>query len=191
MVAISWRSKRLGAVSISSTEAEFRALLGTFQEAKWLKLLHSKVHREELKTILIYSDNEGVIKRSKNPVYHSRTKHIDVHYNFVKDLIENQEIDLQYLKTSEMIANCLTKPLDRVKNDKFRKEMGIVEIIPAQANLASTMSHRQKRSLSVATSFRPYKRHKNKRTIKHKYRVKLYYEDRMRNVFYRLRPVYK
>ncbi|MBW0463583.1 hypothetical protein O181_003298 [Austropuccinia psidii MF-1] len=133
---ISWESKKLGGVSGSSTEAEFRSFLSSFHEAKWLSLLQSEVTNEDREQITIYNDNQGAISRAKNPIYHSRTKHIDVHYNSIRDLIENKEIDIKYLPTEELIADCLTKALDRNKQNKFIKLMGMIGCLNSSANLA-------------------------------------------------------
>ena len=120
---VSWKSKKLGMVSSSSTEAEYRALLGCFQESKWLTTLKNEVELTHDKNVLIYCDNQSAIKISKNPVYHSRTKHIDVHYNYVKDMINNNEVTLKYCKTEDMIEDIMTKALDRVKHVKFCEKL--------------------------------------------------------------------
>ncbi|MBW0526230.1 hypothetical protein O181_065945 [Austropuccinia psidii MF-1] len=134
--AISWKSKKLGGVSTSSTEAEYRSYLSAFHEGKWLSLLEGEVHKENPKSITIYNNNQGAINRAKNPIYHSRTKHIDVHYNSIRDLINNHEVNLKYLETEELVADCLTKALDRIKQQKFNKYMGLFEYTSGIANIA-------------------------------------------------------
>ncbi|MBW0481448.1 hypothetical protein O181_021163 [Austropuccinia psidii MF-1] len=133
---ISWKSKKLGGVSVSSTEAEFRAYLSAFQEGKWLALLRSEIEKEDIKLVKIFSDNQGAISRAKNPIYHCRTKHIEVHYNSIRDAIENKEILLDFLPTDELIADCLTKALDRNKQNHFNKEMNLKELQPREALVA-------------------------------------------------------
>ncbi|MBW0481428.1 hypothetical protein O181_021143 [Austropuccinia psidii MF-1] len=133
---ISWKSKKLGGVSSSLTEAEYRAYLSAFHEGKLLSLLQSEITNRTRKKITIYSDNQGAISRAKNPIYHSRTKHIDVHYNSIKDVIENSEIEIKYLRTEDLLADCLTKALDRNKQNKFISLMGMVALTDHKAILA-------------------------------------------------------
>lgn len=123
---ISWRSKKLGGPSSSSTEAEYRAYLSASQEAQWLRKLTFDVHGEVPEKTKVWSDNQGAIQLAKNPVFHSRTKHIGVHFNFTKDLITNKEISIAYMPTEEMIADIFTKALDREKHVKFTSMMGVL-----------------------------------------------------------------
>ncbi|MBW0527920.1 hypothetical protein O181_067635 [Austropuccinia psidii MF-1] len=134
--AISWRSKRLNAVSVLSTESEFRALLGTFQEGKWLRQIHSDITSTDPKQMLIYCDNQGATNRAKNEVYHSRTKHIDVHYSFIIDYIKNNFIRIEYMTTNEMVAYCMTKALDCVKHQSFNNYMGLNDTVSYVANIS-------------------------------------------------------
>ncbi|MBW0539208.1 hypothetical protein O181_078923 [Austropuccinia psidii MF-1] len=133
---ISWRSKKLGVVSSSSTEAEFQSYLASCHEENWLDLLKSEVSNEYIQKIKIYSDNQGAISRAKNPIYHSRTKHIEVHYNSIRDSIEKNEVMLEYLPTNELIADCLTKALDQNKLEHFKKKKGLQREIDSLAKVA-------------------------------------------------------
>lgn len=125
---VSWRSKKLGGPSSSSTEAEYRVYLSASQEAQWLRKLTFDIYGEVPEKTQIWSDNQGAIQLAKNPVFHSRTKHIGVHFNFTKDLIVNKEISITYMPTEEMVADIFTKALDREKHMKFTSMMGIVPL---------------------------------------------------------------
>lgn len=73
------------------------------------------MHRDyELKqgTMSLFVDNKSAIDISKNPVQHSRTKHIDIRYHFIHQLVEEKVISLDYVKTKDQLTNILTKPLD-------------------------------------------------------------------------------
>ncbi|MBW0460452.1 hypothetical protein O181_000167 [Austropuccinia psidii MF-1] len=139
-VIVSWRSKKLGGVSASSTEAEFRAYLAAFHEAKWLALIQSEINNENPRNLKVYSDNQGAISRAKNPIYHSRTKHIEVHYNSIRDSIENNEVLLEYLPTEELLADCTTKALDRNKNEYFNRKMGLRKQTSTVVNIAEAFT---------------------------------------------------
>lgn len=125
---ISWRSKKLGSPSSSSTEAEYRAYLSASQEAQWLRKLTFDIHRNVPDKTKILSDNQGAIQLAKNPVFHSRTKHIGVHYNFTKDLVVNKEIEIDYIPTELMVADIFTKALDREKHSRFSSMMGLLPL---------------------------------------------------------------
>jgi hypothetical protein len=69
----------------------------------------------------IREDNQGAIKLASNPVFHARTKHIDVKFHYVRQEIQRKEIALEYCPTTDNIADMLTKPLSQVKLSHFRK----------------------------------------------------------------------
>jgi len=74
---------------------------------------------------IIFADNQGAIKLSKNPQYHNRTKHIDVKYHFIRESCQNGLIKMIYIPTGEMVADILTKSLPRDKHNKHMKSMGL------------------------------------------------------------------
>jgi hypothetical protein len=86
------------------------------------------VHGRVPEKTRIWSDNQGAIQLAKNPVFHSRTKHIGVHFNFTKDLVNNREIGIEYVPTEDMIADIFTKALDREKHTKFSSMMGLLPL---------------------------------------------------------------
>ena len=65
-------------------------------------------------TVQVYGDNQGAIALSKNPHLHERSKHIDICYHFQRDLVEKGDVSIDYINTSQMVADGLTKPLTRV-----------------------------------------------------------------------------
>ena len=72
-------------------------------------------------------DNQGAIALGKNPVHHSRTKHIDIKYHFIREKVLNEEINLKYCPTQEMIADTLTKTLAKPSFEKFNQMMDLIE----------------------------------------------------------------
>ena len=146
---ISWRSKKISAVSLSSTEAEYRAYLSAAQEAKWLRKMLEDTFKPQ-SYALLYSDNQGAIKLASNPVFHSRTKHIDVHYNYIREAVKYKEIALEYIPTADMNADIMTKALDRNKHVKFSIDLrllpptglrgGVEDVIPVEGNISSLVS---------------------------------------------------
>ncbi|KAH7472327.1 Retrovirus-related Pol polyprotein from transposon TNT 1-94 [Phytophthora ramorum] len=123
--AISWKSKRQPTVATSSTEAEYMALYNATQEAVWLRQLLLDVGCECVGATTIFQDNQGCIALAKNPAYHSRTKHIDLKYHFLREKVEDKVIVLEYKPTDEMIADGFTKALARPKHRQFLVGLGM------------------------------------------------------------------
>jgi hypothetical protein len=131
--AISWSSKKQPIITLSSTESEYVALTHAAKEAKWLRSLTREIlplvglgsYVNKFKPTVLYCDNLGAIKLSTNPVFHARTKHIDIHFHFIRQTITSRDLQLVYCPTDVMVADIMTKPLARVKFAQFRKMMGV------------------------------------------------------------------
>jgi len=123
--AISWLSKKQPVVALSTSEAEYIALSYAVQEAIWLKSLLTSVGVVVDKPIIIKEDNQGAIAIAKDPVKHTRAKHIDIRFHFLRDVIKRGDIELEYCSTENMTADILTKPVSKNKFVKCRDEMGL------------------------------------------------------------------
>ena len=123
--AVSWMSKKERTVAVSTTEAEYMALLEAVKESIWIQRFLKELGRNVDDGDVIMEDNQGTIALSQNPEYHARTKHIDVQYHFVRECIEMGQIQLRYCPTEDMVADALTKPLARDRFEKLVKEMGL------------------------------------------------------------------
>lgn len=118
---ISWSTKKQQTTALSSTEAEYMAETEAAKEAMWLKMFINELGYEIKLPITINCDNQGAIRLAKNPVYHSRTKHINVKHHFIRDHVKDGLVQLNYVNTSENIADILTKPLHGPKFNQFKK----------------------------------------------------------------------
>jgi hypothetical protein len=96
-------------------------------EAIWLQKLLVSLFGQELEPTIIHCDNQSGIKLSENPVFHDRSKHIDIWYHFIRDCVQRGAIQLQYVPTNEQVADILTKALMKGKFVYFEDKMGIVE----------------------------------------------------------------
>ena len=112
--AISWSSKRQTYVALSTMESEFITFSSTVQEGVWLKrfLDHLKVTFFK-EPVIIMSDSQSSIAYTKDPKFHSKTKHIDIKYHYVKDMVARGEVNLKYISTHDLITNPLTKAVTR------------------------------------------------------------------------------
>jgi ribonuclease HI len=122
--AIAWCSKKQPTVALSNTEAEYRGVVVATCEAVWLKQLLKDLHEEVFDPTVIYSDNLSSVQLAKNPVFHARTKHIEVHYNFVHERVLSGEVELQYVPTDRQMADIFTKPLGFDKLRQFSGALG-------------------------------------------------------------------
>ena len=110
--AISWVSKKQAVVALSTSEAEYVALRLAAQEAAWLQKFLTELQIAS-EPIVIMEDNQGAIALARNPIAHSRTKHIDIRYHFIREPQEKGIIDVVYCPSSEMVADLFTKPIPR------------------------------------------------------------------------------
>ena len=124
---ISWNSKKQPTVSLSSTEAEYKALCSATCEAIWLRRILEDVGETQQAPTVIRCDNQSTIKLANNPIYHARTKHIETQHHFVREKLQSKEIDLSYCNTNENVANIFTKPLGKAKFEMCRSKLCIVE----------------------------------------------------------------
>ena len=125
--AVSWLSKKQATVALSTAEAEYIALSQAAQEGIWLKRLLCDLGVESMPTVIL-EDNQGAIAIAKNPVNHSRTKHIDIRYHYIRECVQNGQIELQYCPTNDMKADIFTKPLARPQFEYLRGEIGLFPI---------------------------------------------------------------
>ena len=122
--AISWMSKKQYVVEVSTTEAEYMAATHASKEVVWLQRLCSSMGLVQ-GAIRIDCDNQSEILLAKNPAYHSKTKHIDVQYHFVRDMIEDKKVLLVKVDTLKNTVDALTKSVSSKKFSWCRETMGV------------------------------------------------------------------
>ena len=123
---ISWSTKKQPIIALSSCEAEYIALTECAKESLWLGNLHRELNPKSKEPFVLFEDNQASIKIASNNIFSNRTKHVDVKYHFIRDLVNNKKIKLIYCPTNFMIADALTKGLLKVKFNQLRKSMGIL-----------------------------------------------------------------
>lgn len=122
---ISWTSKKQQNVSISSTESEYVALSLAVTEACWLRKLLLDFKLEVNEPIQINEDNRAAICLANSPENNKRLKHLDIKFYFIKEKIDEGIVKIVYVKTEDQIADLFTKPLPRIKFEKFRLALGM------------------------------------------------------------------
>lgn len=105
------KSQKQNIVTLSSTEAEYVALHHAATEVVYLRRLLASLGYEQKQPTIIWQDNQSTILWARGQRNHSRTKHLQVKYHYIEELIRDGLVELEYMPTTEMIADLLTKPL--------------------------------------------------------------------------------
>ena len=124
---VSWSSRKQGSVSLSTTEAEYVSASDAYREAVWLWKLLSNLFDTSLEPVVIHCDNQSCIKISNNPVFHDRSKHMEMRYHYLCDMVQQRAISLRYIPTDEKTADVFIKPLSKTKFEYFLDKLGVVE----------------------------------------------------------------
>ena len=118
----SWCSKFQRCVSTSTTESEYYSLSECSEHCTWcLNLLNEMNY--DVENITINVDNKGTIYNSKNQSINPKTKHIDIRYHYIRELINDNKIKLRYVKSEHNLADGFTKYLNSTLMDKFRNSL--------------------------------------------------------------------
>ncbi|KAL5730657.1 hypothetical protein ACHQM5_003455 [Ranunculus cassubicifolius] len=118
---ISWSSKKQQTIALSSAEAEYIAATDATCEAAWLRRILRDLQQEDEAPTTIHCDNKSAIAMTKNPAFHSRSKHIEIKHHFIRDYVNKREIQLEYVNTNEQLADIFTKAVSTEKFNYFRE----------------------------------------------------------------------
>nr|GEU87551.1 copia protein [Tanacetum cinerariifolium] len=121
---VSWSSKKQKSTAVSSTEAEYIALSGCYSHSQLTN------YGFQLNKIPLYCDNKSAIALCCNNVQHSRVKHIDIRYHFIKEWVENGIMKLYFVQTEYQLADIFTKPLPRERFNFLIDKLGIKSMSP-------------------------------------------------------------
>ncbi|CAD6268395.1 unnamed protein product [Miscanthus lutarioriparius] len=124
---ITWCSQKQKTVALSSCESELMAATAAAKQALWLRNLISEITKEKPKAVTLFVDNNSAIALMKNPVFHGRSKHIDIKYHFIRECREGQII-VKRVCTEEQKADALTKALPAGKLSVMRHLLGVRDL---------------------------------------------------------------
>lgn len=108
---VSWCAKKQHTVARSSIEADYRAMAQTAGDLVWLQELFSELLILSSTPHVLWCDNKSAIALACNPVFHARTKHIEIDYHFIREQVLNHQIVLYHISSEAQIADIFTKPL--------------------------------------------------------------------------------
>ena len=121
---VAWSSKKQATIVISTTEAEYVAVSSCVAQILWMKQ-HLEDYGLKFDHIPIRCDNTSAINLTKNPIQHSRTKHIDIKHHFIRVHAQKGDITLEFISTKEKIADIFTKPFFDDRFSTIRLEIGM------------------------------------------------------------------
>ena len=123
--AISWSSRLQTITTLSTTEAEYVSAVSAGQEMIWLRNLLSEFGYEFNSASTLFVDNMSAISVANNPEHHGRMKHLDLRFYWLRDIVEAGQIQVKHLRTDQMPADLLTKPLGRLKVQGMCEMLGL------------------------------------------------------------------
>lgn len=124
---VSWCAKKQHTVARSSTESEYRSLAHTAAELSWLQILFKDIGFFLSTRPLIWCDNISAISLASNPVFHARTKHIEVDYHFVRERVLRKDLDIRFVSTQEQVADIFTKGLHPRRFQFLRSKLWVAD----------------------------------------------------------------
>jgi hypothetical protein len=132
---VSWASKKQNSVALSTAEAEYIVACHYCAQLLWMRQT-LRDYGYKLSKVPLLCDNESAIRMADNPVEHSRTKHIDIRYHFLRDHQQKGDIEIAYVSTHNQLADIFTKPLDEKTFSKLRNELNILDSRNFDLNIA-------------------------------------------------------
>ncbi|KAF2322645.1 hypothetical protein GH714_026508 [Hevea brasiliensis] len=128
---ISWSSKKQRVVAKSSTEAEYRSISATASELCWIHNLLLELAVSLSKPPVIYCDNLGATYVTTKPIFHSRMKHLEIDYHFVRQLVQLGKLRVSHISSQDQLADVLTKALPRSDFGCFLSKIGVSDQPPS------------------------------------------------------------
>jgi hypothetical protein len=108
---VSWCARKQPTVSRSSTEAEYKALANAIAETMRVQQLLTELQVPHSPVARLWCDNIGATYLSANPVFHARTKHIEIDFHFVRETVARKQLDIRFISTKDQVADGFTKPI--------------------------------------------------------------------------------
>ena len=123
---ISWSSKKQPTVSRSSTKAEYKALANGAAEAIWVESLLKELGIQQQRTPILWCDNIGATYLTTNPVFHARTKHIEIDFHFVRERVAAGALQVRFISSDDQLADVFTKLATHQMLNRFRTNLNLV-----------------------------------------------------------------
>jgi hypothetical protein len=123
---VAWISKKQGSISLSTIEAEYIVVATCCTQILWMIQTLADLKVSYINPIAIHCDKTSAISVSKNHVLHSKTKNIPIKYHFLREQVTNRVVQLNYIPTTEQIADIFTKPLAKTPFEYLGRKLGVI-----------------------------------------------------------------
>ncbi|XP_019199030.1 PREDICTED: uncharacterized protein LOC109192778 [Ipomoea nil] len=127
---VSWVSRKQRTVARFSTEAEYKGLADVSAEVTWVISLLCELGLHSGRPATLWCDNLGATYLYANPVFHARTKHVEIDFHFVRDKVASGEFQVNFVSTKDQLADIFTKPLPSSRFGLLRGKLNVVFIPP-------------------------------------------------------------
>ncbi|KAE8681124.1 hypothetical protein F3Y22_tig00111342pilonHSYRG00188 [Hibiscus syriacus] len=124
-IAFTWMSKKQPIVTLSTCEAEYVAATSCVCHAIWLRNLLKEIGLIQEEPTKVCVDNKSAIALAKNPVFHDRSKHIDIRYHYIRECVARKDVEVEYVKSQDQVADIFTKPLTSEDFLRLRNLLGV------------------------------------------------------------------
>ena len=122
---VSWSARKQATVSRSSTEAEYKALANATSELVWVEAVLRELGVQLRDISCLWCDNLGATYLSANPIFHARTKHIEIDYHFVRQRVVSKNLEIKFISSKDQVADGFTKALPVKELDEFKHNLNL------------------------------------------------------------------
>jgi uncharacterized membrane protein YciS (DUF1049 family) len=125
---VSWLSNKKGSIFLSTTEVEYIAPATCYTQVLWMIQTLADLEVNYIASIPIHCNNTSAISVSKNPVFHSKTKHIPIKYHFLREHVTKSVVSMHYIPSKDHIVDIFTKPLAQAQFEYLRQKLGVTPL---------------------------------------------------------------
>lgn len=123
---IIWFARKQGVIATSTTYAEYVAAYEATKEIVWTRKILNELGLHQRKPTVLHCDNSAAEQLIKNPMFHQRTKHIDIKFHYTRDIFKQGDLVVKHVASNEQLADILTKPLTR---QRFEVNRAMIKLI--------------------------------------------------------------